>query len=260
VITAKGSGATAQSGKAQRVLLAQADGASAAALCRFLLARGLEVDWAGDVNRLDPLLARREHAILVLDIALPGTDGVAWLARRNRRSVMPVIALAPDGHLDGRVRALRAGADDCLVRPVAFEELHARMLAILRRGPAYGAAAGGRLVVQDLVLDPNRRTASRGGTRLALSALEYKLLAALMRNPGHVVSRASLAESVWGDVDDIDLRVVEVAICRLRTKVDKPYTTKLVRTLRGAGYLLDTAHGKPVRGGVSVDHLASEGA
>lgn len=239
--------------EAQRILIVDADTRSASGLARRLEARGFQVDIEGDVHRAEQRLAGRGAALVLLNLTPIGRDGVRALERLKRRFTVPVLAMTGTCALDERLAALRAGADDCVAGSVACEELVARMRVVLRRGLAAGTVTGDRVVLDDLVVDTTRRTASRGGVRLHLSALEFKLLAALMRNPGYVLSRADLVDAVWGDVDDVDPRVVEVAICRLRAKVDRPYTRKLVRTLRGAGYLLDATHGNSVGDRVSCE-------
>ncbi|ODV12989.1 MAG: hypothetical protein ABT20_03030 [Rubrivivax sp. SCN 70-15] len=230
-----------------RILIVDVDTRSASALCRSLAAQGLEVETEGDLHRAEQRPAGRGYALVMLNLTPLGREGVRALERLKRRLAVPVLAITGTCAPYERLAALRAGADDCVDGSVACEELVVRMRTVLRRGLAAGTATGGRVALDDLVVDTTRRTASRGGVRLNLSALEFKLLAALLRNPGHVLSRADVVDAVWGDVADVDPRVVEVAICRLRAKVDRPYAKKLVRTLRGAGYLLDATHGNSVK-------------
>lgn len=138
-----------------------------------------------------------------------------------------------------RVRGLQAGADDYLVKPFAFSELLARIQAVLRRGGSTALRQTDRLILGDLELDTTRRRATRAGTRLELTAQEYTLLSVLVQHRGQVMSRTMLSEKVWDINFDGDSNVVEVAVRRLRAKLDDPFAVKLLRTVRGMGYVLE---------------------
>lgn len=170
---------------------------------------------------------------------LPGRDGWSVLEELRRGgSEVPVIYLSARDAVQDRVRGLELGADDYLVKPFAFSELLARARNILRRGPARQPE---RLRVDDLEMDLVGHKAWRGGTPLDLTTKEFLLLSLLLRRKGEVLSRALIADQVWGINFDSDTNIVDVAIRRLRRKVDDPFERKLISTVRGAGYVLDGA-------------------
>lgn len=176
---------------------------------------------------------------MILDIQLPGRDGWSILQslRRAGRQV-PVLILTASDKVDERVRGLDCGADDYLVKPFAFSELLARVRSILRRGPARQPET---IVILDLELDLPRHRASRAGERLDLTPKEFALLSLLARRRGEVLSRTLISELVWEMHFDSDTNVVDVAVRRLRSKVDDPFPQKLIRTVRGVGYVLDAS-------------------
>ncbi len=189
-------------------------------------------------------LATTEHFdILLLDVMLPGRDGLAILsALRERRITTPVLLLTARDTVDDRVRGLDAGADDYLVKPFAFPELLARVRALLRRGPADTDLV---LKVGDLVMDVPRRQVSRAGRPLDLTAREFELLEYLLRHGGRVVSREMLARDVWKTVvryTPID-NVIDVHVARLRRKLDDPFDRPLLQTVRGVGFVLRDGDG-----------------
>jgi two-component system copper resistance phosphate regulon response regulator CusR len=173
----------------------------------------------------------------VLDIMLPGLDGLKILAAmRQSGNQTPVLMLTARDSTADRVTGLELGADDYLVKPFAFSELLARARTILRRPPLREPAI---LRVGDLELDLAGHRASRSGQKLDLTSREFALLALFVRRSGEVLTRSFLAESVWDINFQGDTNVVDVSVRRLRSKVDEPFPSKLIRTVRGVGYVLE---------------------
>jgi two-component system copper resistance phosphate regulon response regulator CusR len=173
----------------------------------------------------------------VLDILLPGMDGWEILTWSRSSGVQtPILLLTARDSVADRVRGLELGADDYLVKPFAFSELLARVRTILRRSPVREAA---KIRVADLELDLAGHRATRGGQWLDLTAREFTLLSLLVRRAGEVLTRTLIAESVWGMNSEGDTNVVDVNLRRLRTKLDDPFPRKLLRTVRGVGYVLE---------------------
>jgi two-component system copper resistance phosphate regulon response regulator CusR len=178
-----------------------------------------------------------ESDLIILDVMLPKRDGWAVLSELRRAGKQtPVLMLTARDHVNERVRGLELGADDYLIKPFDFVELLARVRTILRRGPARRPEV---LQVADLQLDLPRRRANRGAMRLDLTAKEFALLELLARHQGEAVSRTIIAEQIWDVNFDSDFNVLEVAIRRLRSKVDDPFRKKLIHTIRGVGYVLE---------------------
>ncbi len=183
------------------------------------------------------------YDLVLLDGVLPGIDGLAVLAalrQQDHTRTLPVLMLTARAEVEDRVRGLQAGADDYLVKPFAFSELVARIQALLRRASATPVAEATVLKLADLEVDLLRRKAHRAGQRLDLTAKEFSLLTLLLRRQGQVLSRTELAEQVWDMNFDSGTNVVEVAVRRLRTKLDRPFDAPLLHTVRGMGYVLET--------------------
>ncbi len=178
-----------------------------------------------------------DYDLVVLDVMLPGLDG--WQVLRDIRSAgkdVPVLFLTARDRVEDRVRGLEQGADDYLVKPFAFSELLARMRTLLRRGKPRESTS---LRIADLELDLLRRRVTRSGRRIDLTAKEFALLELLLRRQGEILPRSLIASQVWDMNFDSDTNVVEVAIRRLRAKIDDDFEPKLVRTVRGMGYVLE---------------------
>jgi two-component system copper resistance phosphate regulon response regulator CusR len=176
--------------------------------------------------------------LLVLDVMLPDVDGLRIVkALRQASRPVPVLLLSALDTVDDRVRGLEAGADDYLIKPFAFTELLARVRTLLRRGQA--APQPDRLQLADLTLDVSKRRASRGGKKLNLTPKEFALLELLLRRSGEVLPRSLIASQVWDMNFDSDTNVIDVAIRRLRSKVDDDFDLKLIHTVRGMGYKLE---------------------
>ncbi len=185
------------------------------------------------------LASTQSYDLILLDVMLPDVDG--WKIVRSLREAgnpTPVLFLTAKGSVEDRVKGLELGADDYLVKPFSFSELLARVRSLLRR--AGGTVTSDRLQVDDLVLDLARRRATRAGTRLNLTNKEFVLLELLVRRRGEVLPRSLIASLVWDMNFDSDTNVIDVAIRRLRAKIDDPFSTRLIRTVRGMGYVLDT--------------------
>lgn len=179
-----------------------------------------------------------DYDLIILDVMLPGMDGWSVLAgiRRFGKDI-PVLFLTARDHVDDRVKGLELGADDYLVKPFAFSELLARVRTLLRRGVK--ASAAEFLEISNLHLDLMRRRVTRAGKRIDLTAKEFALLELLLRRQGEVLPRSLIASQVWDMNFDSDTNVIEVAMRRLRAKVDDDFEPKLIRTVRGMGYVLE---------------------
>lgn len=177
--------------------------------------------------------------LILLDQVLPGIDGIELLVALRQTRRTPVLMLSPLASVEDRVRGLDAGADDYLVKPAAMAELRARIDALLRRSHAMPAPTPGILHLADLTLDVVRAKATRAGRRLILSSKELRLLALMLQRPGEVLTRRELAEAVWEVRFDHGTNLIDVAIRRLRTKLDEPFERPLLHTVRGMGYVLE---------------------
>ena len=181
-----------------------------------------------------------DYDLLVLDGMLPGIDGLGLLAALRQSKQTPVLMLTARIRVEDRVKGLQGGADDYLVKPFAFSELVARIQVLLRRArPARDAEGATVLGLSDLEMDLLRRKATRAGRRLDLTAKEFTLLALLLRRQGEVLSRTEIAEQVWDINFDSATNVIDVAVRRLRGKLDAPFERTLLHTVRGMGYVLE---------------------
>lgn len=199
---------------------------------------GFVVDVAPDGIEAMRLIQAGSFDLVVLDLMLPGVDGLRVLTWMRESGVrVPVLILTAKDAVEDRVTGLELGADDYLVKPFAFSELLARVRTISRRPPVREPL---NLRVGDLELDLARHKATRAGQRLDLTAREFTLLALLARRAGEVLTRAMIAQSVWDMGFSDESNVVDVSVRRLRIKVDDPFPMKLLRTVRGVGYVLET--------------------
>jgi two-component system copper resistance phosphate regulon response regulator CusR len=220
-----------------RVLVIEDEPKTAAYLRQGLSENGFVVEVCSEGNDGLHQALTIENDLIILDVMLPGRDGWSVLASlRTAGKQTPVLFLTARDQVYDRVKGLELGADDYLVKPFDFAELLARVRTILRRGPARQPEV---LQVADLRLDMPRRRATRGGVRFDLTAKEFALLELLVRHKGEPLSRTIIAEQVWDVNFDSDFNVLEVAIRRLRSKVDDPFPKKLIHTLRGVGYVLE---------------------
>jgi DNA-binding response OmpR family regulator len=220
-----------------RILVVEDEKRIADFLWRGLEGAGYSVDLAPDGAKAIESVLASDYDLVVLDLMLPDMDGLKVLERiRNRRLVPPVLILSARGGVDDRVRGLELGADDYLVKPFAFVELLARVRALLRRGQP----SADRLQVGDLVLDCVRRKVSRAGEPIELAPREFGILEYLMRNKGRPLSRTMIVEHVWDMDYDGLTNIVDVYIRHLRSKIDDRYQHKLIQTVRGIGYVIES--------------------
>jgi heavy metal response regulator len=218
-------------------LLIEDDDTIAEFVARGLREAGFAVDRVSD--GAEGLVAALDQAydVAVVDVMLPKRDGLSVIEELRRKGVMtPVLILSARQTVDDRVRGLQAGGDDYLTKPFAFAELLARVQALVRR--ASRTPEPTTLTVEDLVLDLLSRRVSRGGTPVDLRPREFALLEYLMRNAGKVVSKTMILSHVWEYNFDPQTNIVDVLVSRLRDKVDRPFETKLIHTVRGVGYVL----------------------
>ena len=220
-----------------RILVVEDERKTADYLVKGLSESGFVVDAAHRGEDGLHLALTEFHDLIVLDVMLPGCDGWSILAAiRAAGRQTPVLFLTARDAVPDRVKGLEMGADDYLVKPFAFSELLARVSSILRRGPGRQAEI---LRIADLELDLPRHRATRAGRRLDLTPKEFSLLALVAKRKGEVLSRTMIAEQVWEMNFDSDTNVVDVAVRRLRVKLDDAFTRKLLHTVRGVGYVLE---------------------
>lgn len=220
-----------------RLLIIEDEKKAAAFLSKGLSEAGYIVDTEGNGSEGLFLALSRDYDLIILDIMLPDRDG--WfilVALRQAGKQMPVIFLTAKDAICDRVKGLENGADDYLIKPFAFSELLARVRVLLRRMPVRPI---GNLRIADLVIEFERQKAIRNRNRLDLTSKEFALLSLLMRRNGEVLSRTLIAEQIWDINFDSDTNIIDVAIRRLRRKVDDPFEKKLIHTIRGVGYVLE---------------------
>jgi two-component system copper resistance phosphate regulon response regulator CusR len=219
-----------------KILIIEDELKTASYLKKGLSESGFVVDVASDGEEGLHQALDNAYDVIVSDVMLPRIDGWTILSRLRERGVAtPVLLLTARDAVPDRVRGLELGADDYLVKPFAFSELLARIRTILRRG---GSRPMETYRAADLEVDVVRHRAIRQGQELNLSPKEFALLSLMVRRAGEVLSRTIIAEQVWDMNFDSDTNVVDVAIRRLRQKVDEPFEQKLIHTVRGAGYVL----------------------
>ena len=219
-----------------RLLLAEDEAHAGEYLVKGLGENGFVVDWVR--SGVDALhhATTSAYDLIILDVGLPGMDGWSVLREIRKQHQTPVLFLTARDRVEDRVRGLEIGADDYLVKPYAFSELLARVRALMRRGKDRDSDI---LKIGDLEVHLLRRRVERGARRVDLTAKEYALLLLLMRRHGEVLSRTLIAEQVWDMNFDSDTNVVEVAVRRLRAKIDDPFPKKLIHTVRGFGYVME---------------------
>jgi two-component system response regulator MprA len=219
-------------GLQSRVLVVEDDARLAATLQRVLAAEGHDVEVAGDGVEAIRRARLRTPDLAVLDVMLPGADGLTVCRKLRETAQFPILMLTALSGTDERVRGLDSGADDYLVKPFAYQELLARVRALLRR-----SRPADRLRFADVVLEPAARLAWRGPRPLALTATEFDLLAFFLRHPRQVLARDQLLEAVWAGAPETD-NVVAVYIGYVRQKMEEAGEPRLLHTVRGAGYAL----------------------
>lgn len=219
-----------------KILLVENDRKASRLLVRGLAEESYSIDAAYSVEEAQEALSAQDYRLIILDWFLPGKEGVTWCNElRHKGNQVPILMLTARDALQDRVEGLNAGADDYLTKPFAFEELLARVKALLRRSEFVQSST---LQVADLTLDKQTRHVSRGKLTISLTQKEYAILEVLMRRTGEVVTRANLAEQFWQN-DHIGLdNLIDAHIRNLRRKIDYPGIQPLIHTIRGQGFLL----------------------
>ncbi len=219
-----------------KLLIVEDDTKTRTYLKQGLTEQGFVVDVAANGVDGSHMALTEDYDLVILDVMMPGMDGWEVLAQLRRDKETPVLFLTARDKVEDRVRGLELGADDYLVKPFAFAELVARIRTLLKRGKTREPDT---LQLADLEVDLLRRKVTRAGQRIDLTAKEFALLSLLLRRQGEVLSRTMIAAQVWDMNFDSDTNVVEVAIRRLRAKIDDDFTPRLIHTLRGMGYVME---------------------
>ncbi len=219
-----------------RILVVEDEPKAGEYLRKGLTESGFVVDWAQTGSDGLHMAQSETYDLIVLDVMLPGMDGWRVIGELRKTHETPVLFLTARDEVEDRVKGLELGADDYLVKPFAFAELVVRIRTLLRRGPIREAE---RLEVADMEIDVLKRRVTRNGQRIDLTAKEFALLHLLVKRKGEVLSRSLIASQVWDMNFDSDTNVVDVAVRRLRAKVDDSFATKLIHTVRGMGYVIE---------------------
>ena len=220
-----------------RLLLVEDDLKIALFICNGLKEAGFAVDQATNGEDGLHLALTEPYDLAIIDLMLPKLDGLSLIeGLRKKKKTLPIIILSAKRTVDDRVKGLNIGGDDYLTKPFAFSELLARVQALIRRSSNISDPS--ILTVADLTLNIQTRNVSRGTEEIELQPLEFSLLEYLMRNAGNVVSKTMIMEHVWDYNFNPQTNVVEARICCLRDKIDKNFEKKLIKTVRGVGYVL----------------------
>ena len=220
-----------------RLLLIEDDKKIASFIIKGFKAEGFAMDHAGDGENGLHLALTEPYDAAIVDIMLPKLDGLALIRHmRHEKIKTPVIVLSAKGSVDDRVKGLQTGGDDYLTKPFAFSELLARVQALIRRSTNVSEPA--KLVTGEITMDLIAREVVRAGQKIDLQPLEFSLLEYLMRNAGRVVSKTMIMEHVWDYYFDPQTNVVESRIYKLREKIDKGFSFRMIHTVRGVGYVL----------------------
>jgi two-component system OmpR family response regulator len=224
-----------------RILLIEDDLKIASFITKGMKESGFAVDHASNGEDGLHMALTENYDAAIIDIMLPKLDGLTLIEDIRRKNInMPVIILSAKRSVDDRVKGFQKGSDDYLTKPFAFTELLARVQALIRRASGVSEPTG--LELGDLSMNLLSREVKRGEKKIELQPLEFALLEYLLRNAGRVVSRTMIMEHVWDYNFDPQTNVVDVRICRLRDKIDKDFSTKLIHTIRGVGYVLKEAY------------------
>ena len=219
-----------------RILVVEDEPKAGEYLRKGLTESGFVVDLARSGTDGLQLASADAYDLIVLDVMLPGMDGWQVVRELRKTQETPVLFLTARDDVQDRIKGLELGADDYLVKPFAFAELVARIRSLLRRGPIRESE---RLEIADMEIDVLKRRVTRGGERIDLTPKEFALLHLLAKRQGEVLSRSLIASQVWDMNFDSDTNVVDVAVRRLRVKIDEAFPRKLIHTLRGMGYVLE---------------------
>jgi len=221
-----------------RILLVEDEQKTGDYLKQGLSEAGYITDWVTDGLTGKQYALSEDYDVIILDVMLPGVDGwhIIEAVRKNGK-IMPILFLTARDQIEDRVKGLELGADDYLVKPFAFAELLARIKSLLRRGQQ--REDSNLISIANLELDIRKRRVTREGQRIDLTAKEFALMELFMRRRGEILPRALIASQVWDMNFDSDTNVVEVAIKRLRNKIDSNFTPKLIQNIRGMGYVLE---------------------
>jgi two-component system copper resistance phosphate regulon response regulator CusR len=219
-----------------RILLVEDEAKAGDYLRKGLTEAGFLVDWAQDGADGLHLARQEDYDLIILDVMLPILDGWHLLRELRKTRDTPVLFLTARDEVEDRVKGLELGADDYLVKPFSFMELIARVRTLLRRGPV---RESGLIEIADMQIDVLKRRVSRNGERIDLTVKEFALLHLLAQRCGEVLSRSVIASQVWDMNFDSDTNVVDVAVRRLRAKLDDAHEHKLIQTVRGIGYVLE---------------------
>jgi len=225
--------------ESMKILVVEDDTKIASFIAKGLKEAGFAVDVAGNGSEGLHLGLSGTYDAAVIDIMLPGLDGLSLIERLREKMIStPVIILSARRTVDDRIKGLQAGGDDYMVKPFSFSELLARVQALIRRSTRVAEPA--KLTAADVSIDLLAREVQRGGSTISLQAREFALLEYLMRNADRIVSKTSILEHVYDYSFDPQTNVVDVLVCRLRTKIDKGFTLKRIHTVRGMGYVFKT--------------------
>ena len=220
-----------------RLLLVEDDQEIASFIMKGLRQEGFAVDHAADGEDGHHLACHVPYDVAIVDIMLPKLDGLSLIEALRRQKInTPVLILSSKRSVEDRVKGLQTGGDDYLIKPFVFSELLARVNALIRR--ASGSSEPASLTFRDLSMDLLKREVHRSGKRIDLQPREFALLEYLMRNPERVVSKTMILEHIWDYHFDPQTNVVDVLVSRLRSKVEKDFSEKIIHTIRGIGYVL----------------------